>query len=50
MRAEGDRRTGHSVGVLHRVYAKCIAGKEDEDMRRILEATQPNKPENPRGA
>ena len=32
---------GHSVGVLHRVYAKCIAGKEAEDMRRILEATCP---------
>ena len=32
---------GHSVGVLHRVYAKCIAGKEAENMRRILEATCP---------
>lgn len=33
---------GHSVGVLHRVYAKCIAGKEAEDMNRILMATRPN--------
>jgi integrase len=33
---------GHSVDVLLRVYAKCIAGKQDEAKRRILEATQPD--------
>ena len=32
---------GHSVDVLLRVYAKCIAGQKDEAKRRILEATQP---------
>jgi len=30
------------VDVLLRVYAKCIAGKQDEAKRRILEATQPD--------
>jgi hypothetical protein len=34
---------GHSVGVLHRVYAKCVAGKEAGDMCRILEATWPDE-------
>jgi hypothetical protein len=29
------------VDVLLRVYAKCIAGQQDEAKRRILEATQP---------
>jgi integrase len=33
---------GHSVEVLLRVYAKCISGKQDEAMRRILEATAPD--------
>lgn len=32
---------GHSVDVLLRVYAKCIAGQQEEAKRRILEATQP---------
>lgn len=32
---------GHSVGVLLRVYAKCIAGRQDEAKRRVLEATRP---------
>ena len=32
---------GHSVGVLHRVYAKCVAGKETEIMCRIFDATRP---------
>jgi hypothetical protein len=32
---------GHSVAVLLRVYAKCIAGQQDEAKRRILEATKP---------
>lgn len=32
---------GHSVDVLLRVYAKCIAGQQDEAKRRILEATRP---------
>ena len=31
---------GHSVEVLLRVYAKCIAGQQDEAKRRILQATQ----------
>ncbi|MER5326780.1 tyrosine-type recombinase/integrase [Streptosporangium roseum] len=30
---------GHSVDVLHRVYAKCIHGQDGEAMRRISEAT-----------
>lgn len=30
---------GHSVTVLLRVYAKCVAGQEDEAKRRIAEAT-----------
>ena len=33
---------GHTVDVLLRVYAKCIAGQQDEAKRRILEATQPS--------
>ena len=33
---------GHSVDVLLRVYAKCIAGQQDEAKRRILEATRPS--------
>jgi len=33
---------GHSVEVLLRVYAKFISGKQDEAMRRILEATAPD--------
>jgi len=32
----------HSVDVLLRVYAKRIAGQQDEAKRRILEATRPN--------
>jgi integrase len=32
---------GHTVDVLLRVYAKCIAGQQEEAKRRILEATQP---------
>lgn len=32
---------GHSVDVLLRVYAKCIAGQEDEAKRRITDATRP---------
>lgn len=31
---------GHSVAVLLRVYAKCIAGQQGEAMRRICDATQ----------
>lgn len=31
---------GHSVDVLLRVYAKCIAGQQDEAKRRIDEATR----------
>jgi integrase len=34
---------GHSVDVLLRVYAKCIAGQQDEAKRRILAATTPTK-------
>jgi integrase len=36
---------GHSVAVLLRVYAKCIAGRQNEAKRRILEATQPGDPD-----
>jgi integrase len=32
---------GHSVDVLLRVYAKCIAGQQDEAKRRIEDATRP---------
>jgi integrase len=32
---------GHSVAVLLRVYAKCIAGQADQALRRILEVTSP---------
>ncbi|MEV0668265.1 tyrosine-type recombinase/integrase [Actinomadura luteofluorescens] len=32
---------GHSVAVLLRVYAKCVAGQEDDAKRRIAEATRP---------
>ncbi|MGI5206485.1 hypothetical protein ACQEU6_33545 [Spirillospora sp. CA-108201] len=31
---------GHSVAVLLRVYAKCVAGQEDDAKRRIAEATR----------
>ncbi|MBD2898666.1 Tyrosine recombinase XerC [Actinomadura sp. RB99] len=31
---------GHSVAVLLRVYAKCVAGQEEEAKRRIAEATK----------
>jgi len=31
---------GHSVKVLLRVYAKCIAGQQDEAKRRIEQATR----------
>jgi integrase len=46
LRAAGDPAqvaewAGHSVDVLLRVYAKCVAGQEAETKRRILEATQP---------
>ena len=33
---------GHTVEVLLRVYAKCIAGQDQEAKRRILEATTPD--------
>jgi integrase len=36
---------GHSVAVLLRIYAKCIAGQQDDAMRRIFEATQDDPPE-----
>ncbi|MFF5264235.1 hypothetical protein ACFY4C_35365 [Actinomadura viridis] len=32
---------GHSVAVLLRVYAKCVAGQEEDAKRRIAEATRP---------
>lgn len=34
---------GHSVAVLLRIYAKCIAGQQDEAMRRIADATQDDR-------
>jgi len=36
---------GHSVAVLLRIYAKCIAGQQDEAMRRISDATQVDQPD-----
>src|SRR5215813_3815940 len=36
---------GHSVEVLLRVYAKCIAGQQDEAKRRILHATRLGEPD-----
>jgi site-specific recombinase XerD len=36
---------GHSVAVLLRIYAKCIAGQQDEARRRIFDATQDDPPE-----
>jgi hypothetical protein len=32
---------GHSIAVLLRVYAKYVAGQEEDTMRRISEATRP---------
>jgi hypothetical protein len=29
---------GHSVGVLHQIYAKCISGQEDASRSRIADA------------
>ena len=34
---------GHTVDVLLRVYAKCVAGEQDEAKRRILEATMTDR-------
>jgi integrase len=34
---------GHSVDVLLRVYAKCIAGQQDEAKRQIEEAMRPHE-------
>ena len=34
---------GHSVDVLLRVYAKCIAGQQEDAKRRIEEATRPRE-------
>ncbi|GES22554.1 hypothetical protein Aple_054520 [Acrocarpospora pleiomorpha] len=34
---------GHSVDVLLRVYAKCIHGQEADAMRRIWDATRPDR-------
>jgi hypothetical protein len=34
---------GHSGDVLLLVYARCIAGQQDEAKRRILEARQPTR-------
>ena len=39
---------GHTVDVLMRVYAKCVAGQQDEAKRRILDATKPNADASPR--
>ena len=38
---------GHSVAILLRIYAKCIAGQQGEAMRRILDATQQDDPPEP---
>ena len=34
---------GHSVGVLLRVYAKCVTGQQEDAKRRIEAATMPAK-------
>ena len=34
---------GHTVDVLMRVYAKWVAGQQDQAKRRILEATSNRK-------
>lgn len=39
---------GHTVDVLLRVYAKCVAGQQDEAKRRILDATKPGTDTLPR--
>jgi hypothetical protein len=39
---------GHTVDVLMRVYARCVAGQQDEAKRRILEATTPSVDAPPR--
>jgi hypothetical protein len=31
-------RSGHSVGLLLQIYAKCLAGQEDAARRRIAAA------------
>ncbi|TYB48669.1 hypothetical protein [Actinomadura chibensis] len=36
----GAEWAGHSVAVLLRVHAKCVAGQEEDAMRRISEATR----------
>ena len=33
---------GHSVGVLHQIYAKCIVGQEDAARKRITAALAVN--------
>lgn len=38
---------GHSVGVLLRVYAKCITGQHEDAKRRIEAATMPAKDDRP---
>lgn len=40
---------GHSVAVLLRIYAKCIAGQQDEAMRRIHDTTQQDGDRDPAG-
>ncbi len=41
---------GHTIDVLLRVYAKCIAGQQEEAKRRILEATKPDDAGSPDGS
>jgi hypothetical protein len=42
---------GHTVDVLLRVYAKCIAGRQEAAKRRIFDATRPLRaPEPPNPA
>jgi integrase len=38
---------GHTVDVLLRVYAKCIAGRQEAAKRRIYDATRPLKASGP---
>jgi hypothetical protein len=41
---------GHTTDVLLGIYAKCIAGQQDEAKRRIFEATKPVRPRTMRPA
>ena len=45
--AQVAKWAGHTVDVLLRVYAKCIAGRQEAAKRRIYDATRPLKAPRP---